>query len=60
MGRDPGDDLAVVSVDSEGDTHNPAVPTGGLKAIGRPAMVRGSLNDAALLRWNGTPTGRPA
>ena len=41
MGRDPGDDFAVMGVDGEGDAHYLAVPARDLKAIGWPALVGG-------------------
>lgn len=42
MGRDPGDDFAVMGVDGEGDAHHLAIPAWYLKTIGRPALVGGS------------------
>ena len=39
MGRDPGDDFAVMGVDREGDAHHLAIPAWYLKTIGRPALV---------------------
>lgn len=57
MGRDPGDDFAVMCVDGEGDGHHLAIPAWYLKAIGRPALVGGGRDDAALMSANGAPAG---
>jgi hypothetical protein len=55
MGRDPGDDFAVMGVDREGDAKHLAVPIRYLKAIGRQAPIGGSRDDAALMSANGAP-----
>ena len=57
MGRDPGDDFAVMGVDREGDAHHLAIPAWYLKAIGRSALVGDSCDDAALMSANGAPAG---
>ena len=57
MGREPGNDFAVMGVDGEGDAHHLTVPARDLKAIGRPALIGGSRNDAALMSANGAPAG---
>ena len=57
LSGDPGDDLAVMGVDGEGDAHHLAVPAWNLKAIGCPTLVRGRRDDAALMSPNGTPAG---
>ena len=57
MGGDPGDDFAVMCVDRKGDAHHLAIPAGDLKTIGRPALVGGSRDDAALMSANGAPAG---
>lgn len=55
MGRDPGNDFAVMGVDGEGDAHHLAIPAWYLKAIGRPALIGGGRDDAALMSANGAP-----
>ena len=49
MGRDPGDDFAVMSVDLKGDANQFAIPARDLEAIGRPARVGDSRKDATLM-----------
>lgn len=55
MGREAGHDFAVMGVNGEGDAHHLAIPARDLKAIGRPALVGDSCDDAALMSANGAP-----
>ncbi len=46
-GGDPGDDLAVVGVDGEGDADDLTVPAGDLEAVGRPSLIGPGRDDGA-------------
>lgn len=54
---DPGDDLAVMGVDGEGNADHLAVPTGDLEPIGGPAQVGGGRDDGALVSPDRPPAG---
>lgn len=49
----PADDLAVMTVEDEGDADDLAIPAGELQSIGTPTDVRTDRNDlAVVLAWS--------
>ena len=58
-GGDPRDDLAVMAIEGEGETHYLAVPAGEPEAIEAPADVGAPCRHLAVMFARASPAGMP-